>query len=94
MKNTVSFAVLLAAVGGSARAAETACEELAKLSLPHTTITSAKPVAKGAFTPPQGAIGGGGAQYANGGEVPGFRQHRRGHQLLLRGALARSHNSL
>jgi feruloyl esterase len=52
------FAALLLALAGSVRAAETACEDLAKLSLPHTGITAATLIAKSEFTPPPGAIEG------------------------------------
>lgn len=47
------------------------CEMLAKLALPHVTITSAQPVAAGQFAPPQGGRGGrGGANpFA---DVPAF----------------------
>ena len=58
MKIIVSLAVLTFAYASSARAAGTACEDLTKLSLPHTEITSARVVAKGEFAPPPGAIGG------------------------------------
>jgi feruloyl esterase len=58
MKYAISFATLLLAVAGSARAAGTSCEGLTKLSLPHGEITDAKMIAKGAFVAPPGALGG------------------------------------
>jgi feruloyl esterase len=54
-------AVVASAAAASARAAETACEVLGKLRLPHTEITEARVVAKGEFAPPPGALGGPGA---------------------------------
>jgi feruloyl esterase len=50
---SLSF-LALAAATGSAHAAPTSCEDLAKLALPHTEVTSATLVSAGAFTPPQG----------------------------------------
>jgi len=41
--------------GGLGRGAT--CESLAQIQLPNTTITSARPVAAGAFTPPKGETG-------------------------------------
>jgi feruloyl esterase len=54
---TFFFVALLITSAGSARAAGTSCEELTKLKLPHTEITTATIVAKGAFTPPPGGPG-------------------------------------
>ncbi len=51
-------AAVLAALAHTAHAAGTSCEDLARLNLPNTQITEAKTIAKGAFTAPQGAIGG------------------------------------
>ncbi|HKV23890.1 MAG TPA: tannase/feruloyl esterase family alpha/beta hydrolase [Candidatus Acidoferrum sp.] len=54
MKNAVHAAVLLlfAAAVPLAHAAPQPCEQLAKLALPHTTITSAQLISPGAFEPP------------------------------------------
>ena len=49
---TAAFALLL--LVSSHAAAGTACSELAKVSLPNTTITLAQQVEAGAFTPPAG----------------------------------------
>jgi feruloyl esterase len=57
MKQSLFSAFLLLALPVSARAA-TSCEALAKLSLPHTDITQAALVAKGAFAPPADANAG------------------------------------
>jgi feruloyl esterase len=54
---TIFVVALLAASAGSAWAAGTSCEELTRLKLPHTEITAATMVAKGAFTPPPGGPG-------------------------------------
>ena len=55
---TTLFGVLFAmAVFSHAAAAAVSCESLASLSLPNTTITSAKTVGAGAFTPPTGGGG-------------------------------------
>ena len=56
--------------------AAAACEDLAKISLPNTTITLAKAVPAGAFTPPQGAApaGGGRGQGAGFSDLPAFCQ--------------------
>ena len=48
----------VAAAAGSAHAA-TSCEDLAKVALPHTEVTSATLVPAGGFTPPAGPGGGG-----------------------------------
>jgi feruloyl esterase len=50
-------------------AAAQSCEALTSLKLPDTTITMAQTVAAGAFTPPAGGRGGGGAQFA---DLPAF----------------------
>jgi len=49
--------------------AATSCEDLAKLSLPNTTITLAQSVAAGTFTPPAPAAGARGQQF---NDVPAF----------------------
>ena len=55
MKITLKALMVLGAVAatGSAHAA-TSCEDLAKLALPHTQVTSATLVGAGKFTPPAG----------------------------------------
>lgn len=55
MKTAITVAALLM-FAGSARAA-TPCEDLAKTPLPNATITTAQPVAAGAFTAPGGRGG-------------------------------------
>ena len=45
------------------------CEALSSLKLTDATITMAQSVAAGAFTPPAGGRGGGGAQFA---DLPAF----------------------
>ena len=57
MRTTSGYAIALVAIGAawsltSHPAAAADCEALAKLALPHTTITLAQPVAAGKFTPP------------------------------------------
>lgn len=53
-RNTVIYTALAAAgaFGGAQASAATACEDLAKLALPETTVTLAQRVPAGAFTPP------------------------------------------
>jgi len=51
------FAVQVQTAGGPA-----ACETLTSLTLPHTTVMAAQTVAAGAFTPPAGGRGRGGAE--------------------------------
>ena len=58
MKIVVSLIALAFTLATAARAAETACEDLTKLGLPHAEITEARVVAKGEFAPPAGALGG------------------------------------
>jgi feruloyl esterase len=58
MKVIVPLVALAFILPAAAQAAGTACEDLAKLSLPHTQITEAGVVAKGEFSPPPGALGG------------------------------------
>jgi feruloyl esterase len=63
-------AVLFALLVINARTAlAQSCEALSSLKLPDATITMAQPVAAGAFTPPAGGRGGGGAQFA---DLPAF----------------------
>jgi hypothetical protein len=64
------LALLASAATGRAMAA-TACEDLAKASLPHSEITGAAMVAAGAFAPPAGP-GGGGANGALYKTLPAF----------------------
>jgi len=52
MKCIVSFTALALSFAGSTPAAARACEDLAKLSLPHTKITLARVVGKGEFAAP------------------------------------------
>ena len=71
---TASLCSLLLATGLYARQGQPppaagACSNLAALSLPNTTITEAKAVDAGAFTPPGADGGGGGAQYRS---LPAF----------------------
>src|SRR5580698_187897 len=67
LAGTFLAAVLLAAAP-AARA--TSCEDLAKVSLPNTTITMAKVIPAGAFAPPAGnQKGKGGNPFA---DVPAF----------------------
>lgn len=64
-----SIVLLMFSIQVPAAAAATACEDLAGLSFPNTTVTLAQTVGAGAFTPPSGSRGGGGNQYAN---LPAF----------------------
>jgi feruloyl esterase len=57
MKKTVVLSAILAAFAGSACAAGTGCDAVTKLNLPHTEITSAKVIAKGAYPAPAGRGG-------------------------------------
>src|SRR5262245_39763526 len=56
-----SAAALAATFFSLPAAAATSCEDLAKISLPNTTITLAQTVGAGAFTPPANAARGGAA---------------------------------
>jgi feruloyl esterase len=58
MKDIAVAAALLLAFAGSARAAGTACEDLARISLPHTEITAARLISRGTFPAPAGRNGG------------------------------------
>ena len=65
LKTIFALAVMAAfAASAPAWADGTPCEGLAKLNLPHTEITSATLIAKGAFTAPSGGGGGGAAAAA------------------------------
>ena len=56
MKSVVPAVLLIAALFVSpAYAAPQSCEQLARLALPHASITSAQTIAAGAFTPPANA---------------------------------------
>ncbi len=57
MRKIVLGVAMLASTAGCAWAAGTPCEGLTKLNLPHTEITGATLVEKGAFTPPPGGQG-------------------------------------
>ncbi len=59
----------IAALAVSASADAATCEELSRLSLPNTTITSAQPVAAGAFVPPVQARSRGANPFA---DLPAF----------------------
>lgn len=58
MKSIIYLTALTCTLANVARAAETDCEYLNKLTLPHVEITEARVVAKGEFAPPPGALGG------------------------------------
>ena len=67
-----------------------ACESLAALALPNTTITAAQTVAAGAFTPPAANRGGGGGRRGAEGQPPPpgtcrGRRTRRRQRLSVRG---------
>jgi feruloyl esterase len=55
--------------GNPPPAAAASCESLRSLSLPDTTITSAQPIAAGAFTPPAAGRGGAASPFSN---LPAF----------------------
>jgi feruloyl esterase len=65
--SALALLLVLLMLTSSPAAAATACEDLAKLSLPNTTITLAQRVAAGAFPPPppRGGAGAAGAAAAN-----------------------------
>ena len=65
------LAVISAPAAGQPAVAAVPCESLGSLSLPYTTITSAQPVAAGAFVPP-GATGAAAAQNAAFKSLPNF----------------------
>ena len=69
---TIACLLLTAVLTVSADAAEASCSELAMVSLPHTTVTSAGVVAGGAFTLPAARPGGGGAAAAAFARLPEF----------------------
>ena len=64
------LAVAWIASGGVAAAST--CEDLTRLSLPAATVTSAQPVAAGAFVPPGGAARGGNAALDQYKKLPAF----------------------
>ena len=65
----VTLAILagsqIQAAPSSAAAGPTSCESLVSLALPHASITSAQPVAAGAFAPPGAGRGGSGRGATN-----------------------------
>src|SRR5215510_4562419 len=67
-RSLCAVAFLLVMLLVSPAPAATACEDLAKLSLPNTTITLAQNVAPGALTPPSGRGGQGGASARGGNQ--------------------------
>src|SRR5262245_33317011 len=67
-RSLCAVAFLLVMLLVSPAPAATACEDLAKLSLPNTTITLAQNVAPGALTPPSGRGGQGGASSRGGNQ--------------------------
>ena len=71
MKNAISTVLVIAAlVAMDARPASAAtCESLASLAFPDAAITTAQPVAAGAFTAPAGGGRGGATQF---GDLPAF----------------------
>jgi feruloyl esterase len=58
MKSILALATILFGFASPAWAASRSCQELAKLTLPHTEITAAQSVAQGGFTPPPPRPGG------------------------------------
>ena len=76
--------MLLSAQAGSTPAVSTACDKIAALALPNTTITSAQFVPAGPFTPPapQGR-GGPAPQAGRGGNTGGRGQGPAAPQTML-----------
>src|SRR4030095_6904947 len=69
-KQSVILAMLLVSVGFASRpAAAASCESLARLALPHTTITLANAVDAGGFVPFPALRGAGGAPPAAGAQI-------------------------